>query len=591
METLTVKNLNVCFFTPLGEVRAVKDLNFSMEDGKILALVGESGSGKTITALTILRLLPFGAKVTSGEIIFEGKNLLKLSEKEIARFRGRKIVSIPQDPGNALNPIMSIGSQLQEALSLNHFGKSIGELLNLVKIPDPEKRARMYPHELSGGMKQRVLIAMALAGSPEVLIADEPTTALDVTVQVQILDLLQELTKKFNFSTLFITHNLGIVAEYVDKIVVMKKGEKVEENNVFDLFSNPQHEYTRSLIEVVPRLDGVRSRVRPLRFEENILKVDNLNVHFVKSNFIGKEVSRLRAVDGVSFCLKKGESIGLVGESGCGKTTIARSVLRVVSRNTAQISGKVEFEGKNIFDLRSNELLRLRKNTQLIIQENVSALNPRKSVGEQIAEVFKIHNICKGSETEIKVKELMDSVGVFSNGFDRFPAEFSSGERQRLVIARAVAVEPKLLFLDEPVASLDVSVQAKILELLGGLKEKYDLTYLFISHDLSVVREMCHRILVMYLGKIVEIAESKELVSKPIHPYTQALISAVPIPDPVKARAKSRIHLPDEPPSPMTNILGCKFHTRCSRCLSVCKEVEPILKDVGSEHLVACHLI
>ena len=455
-------------------------------------MVGESGSGKTITALSILRLLPQGAKVVSGEIIFEGKDILKLPRGELTRLRGRKIVYIPQDPANSLDPRLTVGSQLKDAISLNHSQKSVEELLSLVKITKPLQRAGNYPHELSGGMKQRILIAMALVIArslvhrPKILIADEPTTALDVTVQAQILDLLRDLTKSLDFSTIFITHNLGIVAEYADRVVVMKKGEVIEENNVFGLFSVPRHEYTKSLIESVPRIDREKHLVPDISSKENILSVSDLSVHFLRFNAFGREISRLRAVDEVSFSLKKGESVGLVGESGCGKTTIARAVLRVISRNNSQITARAEFEGQNIFTLAKNELPKLRRNLQLIIQENATALNPRKSAGDQIMEVFLIHGIYKKvDQAEEAARNLMDQVGVPSNGFERFPAEFSSGERQRLILARALALQPKTLFLDEPVASLDVSVQAKILELLGKLQSEYNLTYLFISHDLS----------------------------------------------------------------------------------------------------------
>lgn len=592
MENLRVKDLNVCFFSHHDKIQVVKNLNFSLLSGEVRALVGESGSGKTITALSILRLLPQGAKIVSGEIIFGGKDILKLPQGEFARLRGRKIVYIPQDPANSLDPRLTIGLQLKDAISLNHSQKSVEELLDLVKISKPSQRIGNYPHELSGGMKQRILIAMALSGSPEILIADEPTTALDVTVQAQILDLFRDLTKKFAFSALFITHNLGIVAEYADKVMVMKNGEIIEENNVFGLFSSPRHEYTKSLIESVPRIDRDKRLVATPLSKENILSISDLSVHFLKFNAFGKEISRLRAVDNISFSLIKGESVGLVGESGCGKTTIARAVLRVVPRNNSRITGRAEFDDQDIFHLTKKDLPKLRRNIQLIIQENATALNPRKSVGGQIAEVFKIHNIYgKTSQAEEAVKDLMDRVGVPSIGFERFPAEFSSGERQRLVFARALALQPKILFLDEPVASLDVSVQAKILELLGELQLKYNLTYLFISHDLSVVRQMTHRIMVMYLGKIVEIAESRKLVSSPLHPYSQALISAIPIPDPDIARKRPKIYLAGEPLGSLTIIPGCKFHARCPRCVSICKEVEPELKDLGSEHSVACHFI
>jgi len=591
MEVLKVEDLTICFFTPYGKVEAVKNLSFILNQGEILALVGESGSGKTVTGLAILKLLPSSAKILSGKIWFEGKDLLKLKSSEICKIRGRKIALIPQDPGNALDPRISISSQLKDALRLSNSPFSVEEILTLVGIADPKKTAQSYPFELSGGMKQRVLIGMALCQKPKIIIADEPTTALDVTVQAQILDLLKELARKFEISILFITHNLSLVAEYANQVLVIEKGRLIEKKDVFTLFSWPQHSYTKSLLEAVPRIDTDLVLIEKYRPQPRILEVSDLKVHFLKKNIFGQEKARIRAVDQISFDLEKEQSLGIVGESGCGKTTLVKALLRLIPRNLAEISGQVWFNKKDIFALEKNELLGLRKKIQLIFQENVQALNPRRSVGDQIAEVFLIHRICSPREAELRAKDLMDQVGVPSNFYDRFPIEFSSGERQRLIVARALAVFPELLILDEPVSSLDVSVQKRVLELLSYLKEKYHLSYIFISHDLAVVKEMSHKILVMYLGKIVEVAPSLELISNPLHPYSQALISAVPLADPWLARKRKRIYLEGEPPSPAVFIPGCKFWTRCKKVKPICKTDQPFLREVKRDHWVGCHLI
>jgi len=584
MALLEVKGLDTCFKTREEFVKVVKNVSFSVEEGEIVGLVGESGSGKTITALSVMRLLPPGAYIDRGEILYKGKDLFRASKQEMRRIRGSQIGMIFQEPD--LNPIMNIESQLKEILP----GATRGELVCLlarVGIPDAEKRLGGYPYEMSGGMKQRVMIAMmALAVSPGLLIADEPTTALDVTVQAQILSLITGIVREKNMGMLFITHNLALVAEYADRILIMRRGEIVEEREVEEFFKNPKNPYSRNLLEAVPRLDRFRDLASRIKEDApGVLEADNLSLHFLVSRGLGplkKITGKVRAVDGVSFRVREGETLGIVGESGCGKTTLARLILRLVPNGDIVRDGAVNIAY-------GNEIKDLRKNAQIVFQEAQDALNPRRSAGDLVVEGPLIQKLINVYECESKAKELFNLVGIDPESIRRFPSQFSSGQRQRIAIARALASEPKILIMDEPVASLDVSVQKEVIDLLLDLKSKLSLTCIMISHDIALVKDIANRIAVMYLGKIVEMGPAREIVENPLHPYTKALISAVPIPDPKRAREKKRIVLKGEIPSPLEVPSGCRFRTRCPFATELCADKEPEFIEYEPDHFAACH--
>lgn len=602
MALLEVRDLKVYFYLPQGTVRAVNGVSFSLNQGETLAIVGESGSGKSITALSVMRLLPLGAKIIEGEIFYNSQDLLRLKQSAMPKIRGKEIAMIFQDPGGSLNPLMTIGEQITEALKCHRvvasgqISQRVIELLGKVRFPDPENQARSYPHQLSGGMKQRAMIAIALSSQPKILIADEPTTALDVTVQAQVLDLMRSLAKDLNLGVIFITHNLGLVAEYADRTLVMKEGEIVDSGKVDEIFYKSQHPYTRELIEVIPRIDKRKIVLPECEYSRSktILDLKDLKVHFpiYTGRAFKKKIGSVKAVDGVSFSVFEGETLGIVGETGCGKSTLARTILRLISRTETEIFGEVNFKGIDILGIEMKKMQELRRKIQIVFQESTFTLNPRRSVGDSVEEPFLIHGLFPNpEEREEKVNELFRLVQLDPEIKERFPAEFSAGQRQRICIARALALEPELLILDEPVASLDVSVQAKVIRLLLDLKKKLNLTYILISHDLALVKELSSRIIVMYLGKVAEEAPSDEIVQKPLHSYTQALISATPIPDPKMARARKRIILEGELPSPANPPSGCKFHTRCPLATEECSEIEPELRDRGEGHLVACHKV
>lgn len=581
---LEVKNLSVIFSTSKGVVQAVKNINFKVYKGETLGIVGESGSGKSVSSLAILKLIQEGVgKITSGEIIFNsskyGKiNLLELTEAQMRKdIRGNEIAMIFQEPMTSLNPVFTCGEQVVETILLHQevsreeAKKRAISLFEKVKLPEPERIFKAYPHEISGGQKQRVMIAMALSCEPALLIADEPTTALDVTVQAEVLKLIQELSNDSEMSVMFITHDLGVIAEIADRVLVMYRGNILEKNDTWELFYNPKHPYTKGLLACRPR-SNMKMRVLPVvadfmevlptgeiieknrlgsvgealvmnvEIEEDIverkkeislqskpiLEVRNLKKYFpVKTKGIFKKevLEYKKAVDDVNFNVYQGETLGLVGESGCGKTTLGRMILHLIPPT----EGEVIFEGKNIFALKPDEVRQLRKDMQIIFQDPYSSLNPRMPVGMAIMEPMRLFGIGKDDkERKEKVIELLETVSLKASHFNHYPHEFSGGQRQRIAIARALAVEPKFIVCDESVSALDVSVQAQVLNLLNELKEKYHLTYIFISHDLSVVRFMADRILVMNKGKIEEIGYSEDIYNSPQQPYTKRLISSIP---------------------------------------------------------------
>ena len=567
---LQVKDFSVDFVTESGITSALKNISFEINPGETVAIVGESGSGKTVTSLSILQLLASPpAKYKSGEILFseDGNlvvNLLKLKDKDLRNIRGNKISMIFQEPMTSLNPVKTCGDQVIEAMRIHQPVsrkqaelKTI-ELFGQVKLPDPSSILNRYPHEISGGQKQRVMIAMAICCHPALLIADEPTTALDVTVQKTILQLIKELQVRQQMSVIYITHDLGLVAEIADKVIVMYKGEVVETGSIKEIFLNPQHPYTKALLSCRPNASSKGKRLpvisdflgeksaisdQPLAFShqrsvisdqpsaisdsgEVLLKVENLKVYFpVKKNFFGKTIREFKAVDDVSFAVKKGETVGLVGESGCGKTTLGRSLIRLIEPT----SGNIFFNGKNIADIPDEQLRKMRKDIQIIFQDPYGSLNPRLTIGEAINEPMKIHAILPtGKQRKERVIDLLEKVDLKPEYFNRYPHEFSGGQRQRICIARALGLNPDFIICDESVSALDVSVQAQVLNLLNDLKEELGFTCIFISHDLGVVHYISNRIMVMNKGKIEESGTADEIYFHPKKEYTQKLIASIP---------------------------------------------------------------
>ena len=514
-----------------------------MEKGETLGIVGESGSGKSVTAKAIMQLLsPQSARITSGLIEYEGKPISTYNEKEMELIRGREVSMIFQDPMSSFNPTIKIGKQIDE-MSIKHRGlspqKAKQETLNmleLVGISHPQERYHQYPHEFSGGMLQRAMIAMALICRPKLLIADEPTTALDVRIQAQILQLMKKLQEKFSMSIILITHDFGVVAGMCDRVVVMKDGEIVEENDTLSIFNQPQHPYTKRLLDALPRIDQKKTTHFPKRFNQAKTIVDAQQLEKVFHLKLGGSV---RAVDQVSFSIRQGETLGLVGESGSGKSTTGRLLLQLQKAT----DGEVLFEGMGIHQFNRKELKVLRRDVQIIFQDPQASLNPRMKVLDIIGQPLDIHKLYRTKkERRERVEELLELVGLEKSHANRYPHEFSGGQKQRIGIARALAVKPKFIVCDEPLSALDVSIQAQIVELLQDLQQKLGLTYLFIAHDLAMVKHICDRVAVMYNGKIIEVAESEELYSNPIHPYTKSLLEAVPVPDPTIEAEKIRNH-------------------------------------------------
>ncbi len=549
---LSVENLTTSFKTPEGWKAVIRNISLHVDAGETVAIVGESGSGKSVTALSAMRLLPPGRARCEGRILLEGRDLLSLSEKEMRAVRGGAIGMIFQEPMTSLNPVFTIGNQIAEALVLHRsmsWTQAEAEALRLmerVRIPAAKTRLHEYPHKFSGGMRQRVMIAMALACRPKLLIADEPTTALDVTIQAEILHLLRELQREENMGVLFITHDMGVVAEVADRTVVMFRGDMIETGRTDEIFASPRAVYTKALLASIPRLGTMGETAAPRRFPEvdprtgeaaegrdmtpvtasaaPILKVDNLAVRFELPN------GRIHAVEDVSFDLRPGETLSLVGESGCGKSTTGRAILRLVEPS----AGVIAIDGQDVTKAGARELRAMRRMSQMIFQDPFASLNPRISIGSAIAEPILAHNLASKKEAKARVDELLEQVGLSAAVAERFPHEFSGGQRQRISIARALALNPRFIVADEAVSALDVSVKAQVANLLLDLQEKRGLAYLFISHDMAVVERMSHRVAVMYLGEIVEIGPRAAIFGNPQHAYTRRLISAVPIPDPAR---------------------------------------------------------
>jgi peptide/nickel transport system ATP-binding protein len=667
---LEVEDLHVHFVTTRGVVRAVEGISYRVRPGEVAALVGESGCGKTVSSLAVMRLLarPAG-RVVGGRISFQGRNLLDLPEDEMREIRGRDLAMIFQEPMTSLNPVLTIGFQLMEPL-LIHLKMTpqaararAVELLKRVGIPDPERRLDQYPHQFSGGMRQRAMIAIGLACNPRLLIADEPTTALDVTIQAQILELMKDLSRDLGVALVIITHNLGIVARYADRVNVMYAARLAEQGGAADVFAQPLHPYTAGLLRSVPRLDRARGRkletieglppnlldpppgcrfaprcparqdacvarlpdleevmpehhsaciraaellragptrlvlqsasserpvAKVLERATPLLSVRGLKTYFeVATGFkaLTTRQSVVRAVDELSFDVYRGETVGLVGESGCGKTTVGRTLLRL-ERATA---GTITFGGINVIDAAGEELKRYRRQIQVIFQDPYSSLNPRMTIGQIVAEPMLVYRTAPDRSTaRAKVAELLQQVGLFEYMIERYPHELSGGQRQRVGIARALAMQPAFIVCDEPVSALDVSIQAQIINLLEELQQKFGLTYLFIAHDLAVVRHISDRVIVMYLGRVMEIADRDTLYAEPLHPYTRALLDAVPIPNPALEAGREHRVLGGEVPSPLDPPRGCVFHTRCPMASEACTKAVPELREVRRGHFAAC---
>ncbi|MFC0211887.1 ABC transporter ATP-binding protein [Paenibacillus chartarius] len=540
---LQVNQLSVSFYSREQEVEAVRKVSFAVRAGETLGIVGESGSGKSVTARTIMGLLPTPpAKVKSGEIWFQGKELTRKSELEMEEIRGRDIGMIFQDPMSSLNPTMRIGRQIEESLTKHRklrredAQREAIEMLKLVGIPNPETRYFQYPHEFSGGMRQRAMIAIALACRPSLLIADEPTTSLDVTIQAQILNQMKEIQRKLGTSIILITHDLGVVAGMCDRVVVMKDGEVVETGTTEEIFASPQHPYTVRLLHALPRLN---EKKRPKPISSVIRAADSiplLEVRSLRQHFQLGEGRVIKAVNDISFDIRAGETLGIVGESGSGKTTAGRTILRL---NEAT-SGDILYRGIPISRLNRKEMKMLRRRMQIIFQDPYSSLDPRLRVVDIIGEALDLHRMVSGKQQrQRRVEELLELVGLQAAHAMRYPHEFSGGQRQRIGIARALAVEPEFIVCDEPLSALDVSIQAQIVNLMEELQQRLGLTYLFIAHDLAMVKHISDRVAVMYRGKIVELAESEELYSNPLHAYTKSLLSAIPVPDPAVESRKT----------------------------------------------------
>ncbi len=675
---LSVKDLHVTFPSEAGPVQAVRGLSFDLAAGETMAIVGESGSGKSVTSLAIMGLHPRTTRI-SGSVKLHGEELIGLTDAQLSHVRGDKLAMIFQDPLSALTPVYTIGDQIVEAIQTHYdvphkqaWDRAV-ELLDLVGIPNPALRVKSYPHEFSGGMRQRAMIAQAIANDPDVIIADEPTTALDVTIQAQVLEVLKKAQRETGAAVIMITHDLGVVAGMSDRITVMYAGRPVEQGDVDDIFYHPRMPYSIGLLGAVPRLDAsnkeplatlegnppsvvnlppgcpfaprcplatarCRTEEPPLEgagrhlsacwetdhiiadkltsldifpspvFERTelapserqtrptVLKLIDVKRHYplMKGAILRRRVGTVFAVDGIDLDIVQGETLGLVGESGCGKSTTLLEILNL----KPPTSGSIEIFGKSTGHLSRHERKEMRRDLQVVFQDPMASLDPRMPIFDIIAEPMGVFGFSK-SEIESRVMELLNTVGLEEGHASRYPQHFSGGQRQRIGIARALALKPKVLVLDEPVSALDVSIQAGVINLLEDLQQKLGLSYLFVAHDLAVIRHIADRVAVMYLGKIVEIGDVTEVYERPSHPYTQALLSAIPIPDPNTERTRKRILLQGDLPSPANPPSGCKFRTRCPLFASLpeekrqlCLNEMPPLHDVSGkvkDHRVACH--
>nr|WP_205926124.1 ABC transporter ATP-binding protein [Rhizobium sp. P38BS-XIX] len=550
----------------IGETwrNVVKGIDLHINAGETLAIVGESGSGKSVTSLATMRLLPRFISRVRGQVMLSGRDLLALPEEQMRLVRGNEIAMVFQEPMTSLNPVFSVGKQILEALAVHrkmsrHDAKAeVIRLLEKVRLPNARSRYADYPHQFSGGMRQRVMIAMALACRPKLLIADEPTTALDVTIQGQILDLIKELQAEEQMAVLFITHDMGVVAEVADRTLVMYQGEAIEAGDTADIFHRGKRAYTQALLSAVPKLGSMKGRPHPEKFPvfgasstaasdagsrlnepgEPILEVRNLKTHFdVRSGFLARKSGAIHAVEGVSFTLHKGEILSLVGESGCGKSTIGRSITRLVEPT----SGVINFQDQDILALRQDDLRLARRAIQMVFQDPFASLDPRMQVGNSITEAFLAHKMGSAKEARDKAATLLERVGLKADMLGRYPHEFSGGQRQRIAIARALMLDPKVIIADEAVSALDVSVKAQVCNLLLDLQSQFDLAYLFISHDMAVVERVSHRVAVMYMGEIVEIGSRADVFDNPQHSYTKKLMAAVPVPDPSRRALRRNV--------------------------------------------------
>ncbi|CAI2157384.1 dipeptide ABC transporter ATP-binding protein [Serratia fonticola] len=600
---LAVSDLCVQFRQEGDVVEAVRHLDFDVDRGETLAIVGESGSGKSVTSLALMRLVEQGGgELTSGAMHFRRRNgqvldLAKAKQSTLRTLRGADMAMIFQEPMTSLNPVFPVGEQIAESLRLHQgmdhrsANREALRMLDLVRIPEAKNVLGRYPHQLSGGMRQRVMIAMALSCKPALLIADEPTTALDVTIQAQILQLIRVLQQEMHMGVIFITHDMGVVAEIADRVLVMHQGEKVEQGEVCSLFAAPQQPYTQALLAAVPQLGAMADKDFPAKFplagvDDNdqpqdtipagatpILQVENLVTRFdLRSGILNRVTRRVHAVENISFDLYPGETLGLVGESGCGKSTTGRSLLKLVDSQR----GTITFNGQQINRLKGSALQHLRRDIQFIFQDPYASLDPRLTVGFSIMEPLLVHNVARGEEAEKRVAWLLERVGLKPEHARRYPHEFSGGQRQRICIARALALNPKVVIADEAVSALDVSIQAQIVNLLLDLQRELGIAFLFISHDMAVVERVCHRVAVMYLGQIVEIGPRRAVFENPQHAYTRKLMAAVPVADPTHAHKRQPL-LVDEIPSPIRGL-----------------DDEPVtapLVQVGPGHFVARHPI